>query len=211
LSRARSVPWYLRHGGGLSPQPPGEEAADEYVYDPADPTPVRGGALLMNPVYGSGPADQTPLFGRRDVLAYASAPLEQAVEVTGPIVVKLWAVSDARDTDFVARLVDVHPDGFAQNLTDGILRARYRNGETPELLEPGRPYELTIDLWSTANVFKAGHRIRLDIASASFPRWDRNPNTGERFGAAGELRPARQTVLHDAAHPSRLILPIIPA
>ncbi|MBZ0290473.1 MAG: CocE/NonD family hydrolase, partial [Anaerolineae bacterium] len=137
-------------------------------------------------------------------------PLNQDMEVTGPVIVKLWAASDARDTDFVTNLIDVHPDGFAQNLCDGIIRARYRNGDTPELLQPNRPYEFTIDLWATANLFKEGHRMRLDIASASFPRWDRNPNTGEPFGISAYMHPARQTILHDAAHPSRVILPIIP-
>jgi putative CocE/NonD family hydrolase len=130
--------------------------------------------------------------------------------VTGPLHVRLWAASDAPDTDFVARLVDVYPDGFAQNLADGIVRARYRDGAVAEPIEPGRVYQYTIDLWATANVFKAGHCIRLDIASASFPRWDRNPNTGALFGSDSELRPAHQTILHDPAHPSRIVLPVVP-
>lgn len=208
LARTAYTPYYLHGNGGLSTTAPAEESADHYTYDPKDPTPTRGGALLMNMLYGAGVQDQRPLEARPDVLVYTSAPLARDVEVTGPVTVKLWAASDAPDTDFVARLVDVHPDGLAQNLTDGILRARYRNGEMPELLEPGRAYELTIDLWSTANVFKAGHSIRLDVASASFPRWDRNPNTGDTSGAA--IRPARQTILHDSRHPSHVLLPIIP-
>jgi hypothetical protein len=166
----------------------------------------------MHPLYGAGPADQRPVEARPDVLSYTSAPLERDTEVTGPVSVRLWAASDARDTDFVARLIDVHPDGFAQNLCDGIIRARFRDGDTqpPSLIEPGRAYEYTIDLWATANLFLAGHRIRLDVASASFPRWDRNPNTGDDFGSNAYLQPARQTILHDAAHPSRIILPIVP-
>jgi putative CocE/NonD family hydrolase len=144
------------------------------------------------------------------VLVYTTEPLGREVEVTGPLEVKLWAASDVTDTDFVATLVDVHPDGFAQNLADGIIRARYRNGDQPELLEPGQAYEFTINLWSTANVFKVGHRIRLDITSSNFPRWDRNPNTGEPFASSAEMRPARQIIFHDAGHPSRVILPIIP-
>jgi putative CocE/NonD family hydrolase len=144
------------------------------------------------------------------VLTYSTEPLAADVEVTGPLQVKLWAASDAPDTDFVARLVDVHPDGFAQTLADGIVRARYRNGLTPELLDPGRAYLFTIDLWSTSNVFKAGHQIRVDIASANFPRWDRNPNTGAPFGQSAELRPAHQSILHDAEHPSQIVLPIVP-
>jgi putative CocE/NonD family hydrolase len=211
LARTEYVKHYLHRDGILSQEWPGDEPPDHYEYDPAHPTPTSGGAILMNGLYNPGVRDQRQIEARGDVLTYTSAPLAHPVEVTGPVTLKLWAASDARDTDFVGRLVDVHPDGFAQNLTDGIIRARYRNSDSPELLEPGKPYELHIDLWSTANVFKAGHRVRLDIASASFPRWDRNPNTGAPFGSDAELRSARQTVYHDAAHPSHVVLPIIPA
>jgi uncharacterized protein len=210
LARARATPFYLRSGGTLAAEPPGDEPPDHYIYDPADPTPALGGSLLMHILFGPGAKDQRPIEARPDVLSYTSAPLAQDTEVTGPLLARLWAASDAPDTDFVARLVDVHPDGFAQNLADGIVRARYRNGGAPEPIEPGQPYLYTIDLWATANVFKAGHRIRVDIASASFPRWDRNPNTGAAFGFNTELRPARQTILHDAAHPSQIVLPIVP-
>ncbi len=219
LARTQYTPYYLHSAGaantlngdgGLSATPPADEPADSYVYDPAAPTPTLGGSNLMHPLFYQGVKDQREIEARPDVLVYTSAPLERDTEVTGPIVAKLWVASDAPDTDFVARLVDVHPDGFAQNLADGILRARYRNGETPQMLTPGEPVEITIDLWATANVFKAGHRIRVDIASASFPRWDRNPNTGAPFGQDAALRPARNTVLHDAAHPSHIILPVIP-
>jgi putative CocE/NonD family hydrolase len=113
----------------------------------------------------------------------------------------------------VARLVDVHPDGYAQNLTDGIIRARYRHaprGGDPSLIEPGKAYEYVIDLWSTSNLFKAGHRIRLDITSSNFPRWDRNPNTGQPLGASAEMIPAQQTILHNREHPSYVVLPIVP-
>jgi hypothetical protein len=203
----------LHSGSALSTEKPaGDQPADQYIYDPANPTPTYGGAILMNAIYGPGVKDQRAIEARDDVLVYTSEVLTQDTEVTGPVVVKLWASSDAPDTDFVARLVDVHPDGFAQNLTDGIIRARYRNGNNApaELLEPGQPYEFTIDLWSTANLFKAGHRIRLDITSACFPRWDRNLNTGEPFGTDSTPRPARQTIRHDAEHPSQVILPLIP-
>jgi putative CocE/NonD family hydrolase len=210
LARAVATPFYLRAGGGLAPERPGDEPPDSYVYDPADPTPTAGGNLLMHALYTPGAKDQRPAEARPDVLSYATAPLERDTEVTGPLVVKLWAASDAPDTDFVARLVDVHPDGFAQNLADGIIRARYRDGAAPRPIEPGVAYEYTIDLWATANVFKAGHRIQVDIASASFPRWDRNLNTGAPIGQGAELRPARQTILHDAAHPSHIVLPIVP-
>jgi putative CocE/NonD family hydrolase len=148
------------------------------------------------------------------VLTYTSEELTSDVEVTGPVEVRLWATSSAPDTDFVARLCDVFPDGRSMTLTDGILRARHRDhraGAPPSPIESGRPYEYAIDLWATSNVFRAGHRIRLDVTSSSFPRWDRNPNTGHELGVDAELRTARQHVLHDREHPSRVLLPVVPA
>jgi putative CocE/NonD family hydrolase len=212
LARAVDTPWYLHAGGGLSPEWPGDEAPDRYDYDPADPAPTRGGALLMTPEYPAGPFDQRAIEARPDVLLYTSAPLERDTEVTGPIAVHLWAVCSAPDTDVVARLVDITPDGRSFNLTDGIVRARYRRfaqGEPPSLIEPGRPYEYVIDLWATSNVFKAGHRIGLHVTSSCFPRWDRNPNTGHPFGADAELRVAHQQILHDREHPSHVVLPMV--
>jgi putative CocE/NonD family hydrolase len=133
------------------------------------------------------------------------------VEATGPVIVKLWAASSAVDTDFTAKLVDVEPSGYARNLTDGIIRARYRQTATkPTLIEPNKIYAYTIDLWATSNLFNAGHRIRVEISSSNFPRFDRNPNTGHSFAQDAELRPATQTILHDADHPSHLVLPIVP-
>src|SRR5437870_28855 len=222
LARAIETRYYLHSGGHantldgngtLSTDAPGAEPSDQYTYDPANPVKTRGGALLMAPEYPAGPFDQRATEGRQDVLVYTTPVLEQDVEVTGPILVHLWATSSAPDTDFVARLVDVHPSGYAQNLADGVIRARYRNftkGEKPTLLEPGRAYEYEIDLWATSNVFKAGHRIRLDVTSSNFPRWDRNPNTGHEFGADTELEIAHQTIFHDSEHPSYLVLPIVP-
>lgn len=210
LARAVETDYYLRREGGLSTERPGEEGSDCYEYDPRRPVPTLGGATLMAPEYASGPADQRPIEARDDVLSYTTSPLDRDVEVTGPVRVHLFAASSAPDTDFVARLVDVHPDGYAQNLTDGIVRARYRGGGGAAPLEAGRPYELLIDLWATSNLFRAGHRIRVDVTSSSFPRWDRNPNTGHPFGADAELATARQTVFHDAGHPSRIVLPIVP-
>jgi putative CocE/NonD family hydrolase len=166
----------------------------------------------MTAEYPAGPFDQRAVEARPDVLLYTSAPLPRDTEVTGPITVHLWAVSSAPDTDFVARLVDITPDGRSFNLTDGIVRARYRRfaqGEPPSLIEPGRPYEYVIDLWATSNVFKAGHRIGLQVTSSCFPRWDRNPNTGHSFGADAELRVARQEILHDREHPSHVVLPMV--
>lgn len=210
LARAQATPFYLHTGGALSPEPPGDEPADAYTYDPADPTPTLGGNLLMHILYGPGPRDQRPIEQRADVLSYTTAPLTRDTMVIGPLVMQLWAASDAPDTDFVARLIDVYPDGFAQNLADGIIRARFRNGTQAAPLEPGQPYAFTIDLWATANVFQAGHCIRVDIASASFPRWDRNLNTGEDLAHATAMRPAHQTILHDTAHPSHIMLPVVP-
>jgi uncharacterized protein len=222
LARAIETRYYLHSGGHantlgangtLSTDAPGAEPPDRFTYDPADPVKTRGGALLMSPEFPAGPFDQRATEGREDVLVYTTPVLEQDVEVTGPILVHLWAASSAPDTDFVARLVDVHPSGYAQNLTDGIIRARYRHfsrGEAPSLIKPGKAYEFEIDLWATSNVFKAGHRIRLDVTSSNFPRWDRNPNTGHDFGADAELAVAHQTILHDSEHPSYVTLPIVP-
>ncbi|HVA89826.1 MAG TPA: CocE/NonD family hydrolase [Chloroflexota bacterium] len=211
---ARAVPsqWYLHTEGTLSRERPDDETPDLYDYDPADPTPTRGGALLMTPEFPPGPYDQRVIEARPDVLVYRSAPLEHDVEVTGPIAVHLWAISSAPDTDFVARLTDIFPDGRAINLTDGIIRARYRNhakGEAPTLIEPGRPYEYEIDLWATSNLFKAGHRIGLQVTSSNFPRWDRNQNTGHPIGVDAELAVAHQQILHDQEHPSRVVLPLV--
>lgn len=225
LARAINTRYYLHstghanslHGDGyLTTDLPEEDepSSDRYDYDPANPVITRGGALLMSPEYRAGPFDQRPTESRQDVLVYTTGELTEDLEVTGPIKVHLWAVSSAPDTDFVARLVDVHPDGYAQNLADGIIRARYRNferGEPPSLIEPGKAYEYEIDLWSTSNVFKVGHRIRLDITSSNFPRWDRNPNTGHDFGADSEMVVAHQAILHDREHPSYVVLPIVPA
>lgn len=138
--------------------------------------------------------------------------MERDTEVTGPITVHLWAISSAPDTDFVARLVDIAPDGRSFNLADGIVRARYRHlaqGVPPSPIEPGRPYEYVIDLWATSNVFQAGHRIGLQVTSSCFPRWGRNPNTGHPFGADVELQVAHQEILHDRAHPSHVVLPVV--
>ena len=144
------------------------------------------------------------------MLVYTTAPLATPMEVTGPIEVKLWASSSATDTDFTAKLVDVFPDGTARMLNDGILRARYRNGKaTPAPLTPGQPVELTIDVGATSNLFAAGHRIRVEIASSNFPRFDRNPNTGTTFGESAQLLRAEQTVFHDRERPSRIVLPLV--
>ena len=221
LARTELTPYYL-HGDGsanslngdgvLSPEPPGREQPDDYRYDPMFPAPTRGGCNCCDPeIVDWGAFDQRSVEFRSDVLVYTSAPLEEELEVTGPVVVKLYASTDARDTDFTAKLVDVHPDGYAINLCDGIIRGRYRESLAEQkLLEPGTVYEFTIDLWPTSNVFLRGHRIRLDISSSNFPRFDRNPNTGNTFGVDAEMRVANQRVFHDDARPSHVVLPVIP-
>jgi uncharacterized protein len=214
LERAVDTPLYLHSGGALSTSAPDAEPPDHYRYDPRDPVPTHGGALLIAPEFPSGPVDQRGIEARPDVLTFTTPPLDHATEVTGPVTVQLWAASSAPDTDFVARLVDVYPDGRAFNLTDGILRARYRDaaaGQPAAPLEPGQPYLFAIDLWATSNVFLAGHRIRLQVTSSCFPRWDRNPNTGHTFGMDAELRTAEQTILHDRDHPSHVVLPLVAA
>ncbi len=196
--------------GTLSLTPPKHEPADTYVYDPAQPVPTIGGATLLHPLLKAGPRDQRPIESRGDVLIYTSEPLAQPLEVTGPVSAVLYVASDAPDTDFVARVVDVYPDGTALPITDGVLRMRHRNG-LPGLAEvaapapAGQATPIEIDLWATSIVFQAGHRIRLHVTSSSFPRWERNLNTG--LGPdSSEMRPAHQTVLHDAEHPSHLTL-----
>lgn len=202
---------HLAEAGRLTRDRAEDSAPDEYTYDPANPVPTRGGNLLMAAAYTAGPFEQSAVEARPDVLVYTSEPLAEDLAVAGRITVKLWAASSAPDTDFVARLCDVRPDGRSYNLVDGIVRARHRcapAGEPPSPIEPGRPYEYEIDLWSTCHVFRAGHRLRLQVTSSCFPRWDRNLNTGEHPGTSTRMQPARQTVFHDPARPSRLILPV---
>jgi hypothetical protein len=218
---ARPTRYYL-HGGGrantlhgdgrLGPEAPAQGPSDHFLYDPRNPVPTRGGPLCCWPgAVPAGAYDQRPVEERPDVLVYTTLPLEAPVEVTGPVTLTLWAASSAEDTDFTAKLVDVEPCGYARNLTEGIVRARYRTStERPVPIEPGRPYEYTIDLWATSNFFRAGHRIRLEISSSNFPRFDRNPNTGRLIAAETRLVPAMQTVFHDATRPSHLVLPIVP-
>lgn len=184
--------------------------ADHFVYDPANPVLTTGGNLLMPPAFPGGPQDQRRVEERDDVLVYTSEPLATDVEVTGPVSVKLWVSTSAPDTDFVARLCDVYPDGRSFNIADGILRLRYRDSLShPSQVEPGRTYAIEIDCWATSNVFKAGHRMRVVITSSSFPRWSRNLNTGQSSERTQAGVAAMQTVYHDSAHPSHILLPII--
>jgi predicted acyl esterase len=197
---------YLDAGGLLSAQAPSSGSGpDRYVYDPDDPTPTAGGSIVSL-VYEPGSVDVSGIQARPDVLGYSTPPLEQAVDVVGPLRLVLYASSSAVDTDFAARLTDVFPNGRAIQLQNGVLRARYRDpGGNVSPLEPGCVYRLEIDMWSTANRFEAGHRIRLDISSADFPRFDRNNNRGE----PGPAVRAEQAVYHDTDHPSQLLIHVV--
>ncbi len=210
LARAGAAPLYLRAQGGLGFVAPGDEQPDTYVYDPNDPTPTCGGSLLMPAIYRRGPVDQAPLLSRRDVLCYTSEALAQDLEITGEVRAVLYAASSARDTDWMIKLCDVHPDGRTYNICDGVLRARYRASMTePALIEPEAVLRYEIDLWATSIVLRAGHRLRVLVTSSDFPRYDRNPNTGELGIEATRLHPATQKIFHDAQRASHVILPII--
>lgn len=221
LARTDWQPWYLHSAGrantlagdgALSSEAPRAEPADRFTYDPTVPVPTNGGCNCCSPeLVPWGPYDQRDLEMRPDVLCYTSAPLERDVEVTGPIRIVLWAATDGSDTDWTGKLVDVWPSGRAINLCDGIIRARFREGTSAErLLTAGAVERYEIDLMVTGNRFLAGHRIRVEISSSNFPRFDRNPNTGAPIGTSRDVRVAGQTVLHDAEHPSHILLPVIP-
>jgi putative CocE/NonD family hydrolase len=198
--------------GTLQDRLPRREASDSFTYDPRDPVPTRGGAVCCNPrVFPWGPLDQRPVEKRADVLVYSSGPLEAGLEVVGPVKVVLYVSSSARDTDFTAKLVDVFPDGAARILSDGILRLRYRQSlADPVLARPGTIYEVTIDAGVTGNFFQRGHRVRLEVSSSNFPRFDRNPNTGGPIASETRLLRASQRIYHGPAHSSRLELLVMP-
>ena len=214
--------WFFHSGGRansasgdgvLSRDAPSEEPPDSFVYNPRNPVPSVGGPLCCNNVFTLGGAfDQRAVEQREDVLVYTTPPLEHDIEVTGPLKVVLFAASTAPDTDFTAKLVDVHPCGLAQNLNDGIIRARYRQSmREPMPITPNEVVEYEIDLIGTSNMFRAGHRIRVEISSSNFPRFDRNPNTGESIATATELVNAMQTIHHSPWAPSRIVLPVVEA
>jgi len=223
LARTRFTPYYFRSRdgtriGALSPTPPGDEPPTLYDYDPDDPVKTLGGNHSFSgtdqpDIICVGTYDQRPNEAREDLLVFTSPPLSEDTEVTGPVVIKLYAASSARDTDFTAKLIDVYPDGTAYNLTEGIIRARFRESiwGPPKLLTPGEIYEYRLPLLPTSNVFKAGHRIRVHLTSSNFPLWDRNPNTGHAQGLDTAWQTARQTIYHDQTYPSHIILPIIPS
>jgi putative CocE/NonD family hydrolase len=222
LARAKSTKYYLHSAGAantasgdgtLSAAAPGAEKADRFTYDPNDAVPTLGGPLCCGPFppVGLGPQDQSKAEARGDVLVFTTPALEKDLEVTGPVTLDLYASSSAVDTDFTGKLVDVWPNGFAQNLTEGILRLRYRSSqEKPELAKPGETYHVTVDLWATSNVFLAGHKLRLEVSSSNFPRFDRNLNTGEEQAGGTRMSKATNVIYHDKAHPSALVLPVVP-
>ena len=230
LARTRFTPYYLRAEGRLTPEKPTEASGHTaYDFDPGNPVPTIGGnissgtGIMLQGVWDQKCGEHVwncknslPLSARRDVVVFMTPPLAEDLEVTGPIDVKLWASSSALDTDFTAKLIDVHPPspdfpaGIDMSLEDGILRARFRASlEKPELMKPGVIYEFAIQLYPTSNLFKAGHRIRLDISSSNFPRFDVNPNTGEPLNAHRRLVTATNTIYYDRAHPSHVLLPVI--
>jgi len=197
----------IRDAGGRGITP------DHFVYDPSNPVPTKGGNMCCNAVVlPAGAHDQADIELRDDVLVYTSAPLDRDLAVIGPVTVELWAMSSAPDTDFTAKLVDVHLDEFAHNVLDRIVRARYRDGSKlpPSLIQPGTAYEYTIELGNAGTIFRKGHRIRLEISSSNFPHYSRNLNTGRSNEEDDQLAVAGQTVLHNKEHPSRLLLPVVP-
>jgi uncharacterized protein len=218
LARTKFTRYYYHSGGNANSREgdgslttivPGEEPVDSYLYNPRNPAPTKPG--LTGEAVIMGAYDQQETEKRSDILVYSSEILPSDIEITGPIVIKLYAATTAADTDFTGKLVDVFPDGRAYNLVDGIVRARYRNSEwKAEPVQPGRIYEYSLDLEATSNVFKAGHRIRVEISSSSFPKWERNLNTGHDFARDTEIDAATQRIIHNRQYPSHIILPVIP-
>jgi putative CocE/NonD family hydrolase len=211
LARTKFTRYYFHSGGransrfgdgGLSTAVPGDEPFDSYLYDPRNPVPSHE--------MGTGAYNQLGVESRPDVLVYTTGPLQADLEVTGPVETRLFAASSAVDTDFTGKLVDVWPDGRAYNVAEGIIRTAYRQPGARKPIEPGEVYEYPLSLGATSNVFKAGHRIRLEISSSNFPKWDRNLNTGHPLGQDAEIKLAMQSIFHDPRFPSHIVLPVIP-
>jgi putative CocE/NonD family hydrolase len=212
---ATAQKWHLHGGpardsGGLGEPGPAESEPSEFRLDPDDPVPTHGGALLMAAKYIRGPVDQARTEARPDVLLFTSERLSQPLQVIGRVTLVAWVASQTADTDVVARLCDVHPDGRSYNLMDGILRLRFREGlDQEKLLTPGEVYRVEVDLWSTAHVFLAGHRLRLQVCASDFPRYDRNPGTGQTSADVDRVLPQSNLLFHDPSRPSHLVLPVV--
>jgi putative CocE/NonD family hydrolase len=219
LARTRYTNFYFHSNGNansrlgvgtLNTTLPDSEKSDTYQYDPADPVPSKPGKVGSEIIMGA--FDYQDIEKRKDILVYTSEVLKTDLEVTGPVILKLYASTSAADTDFTGKLLDVWPDGQAYNLTDGIVRTQYRESEwVSKPIVPGLVYEYTIDLGSTSNMFKAGHQIRVEISSSNFPKWDRNLNTGHKIGEDDKMVVASQTIFHNPKNPSHIVLPVIPA
>jgi putative CocE/NonD family hydrolase len=211
--RALEQHWHLHAGaagGGLDLAAAPESEPSSFRLDPDDPVPTWGGALLMAGKYLRGPVDQARTEARQDVLLFTSQPLSEPLQVIGRVTLVAWIAAKTADSDIVARLCDVHPDGRSYNLVDGILRLRFRDGLHHEkLLTPGEVYRVEVDLWSTAHVFMAGHRLRLQVCASDFPRYDRNPGTGQTSAEVDRVLPQSNLLFHDPGHPSHLVLPVV--
>jgi hypothetical protein len=200
----------VRGDGSLSFTKPVKSDIDTYLYDPQNPIPTTGGNNCCGTPTIPGPADQRPVERREDVLVYTSEYLTDSLTIAGPVRMNLNASTDGSDTDWMIKLIDVYPNGYSMPVSEGILRARFRNGlDKINLLTPNQVYEYEIELTGTANVFLPGHRIRLDITSSNFPQFDRNPNTGEPLGTSSKTRIARQTIYHGGTHLSHIVLPVV--
>lgn len=210
LANTQFTPFYLHADQTLSPNVPTQKDSTlKYQYDPSDPVPTLGGNIMETTL--RGPYDQAPLDVRKDVLRFETAPFEKPTEITGPISAEIYAASNAKDTDFMAKLVVIRPDGASSNLVDGVIRARYRDGfDEPRLIIPGTVYKYTIDMWATSYLLAPGEKLRLDVTSSNYPRLARNLNTGAEFAKTSKMKIARQTIHMSEASPSKVILPIIP-
>jgi hypothetical protein len=218
IARTRYTKFYLHSGGRantlygdgkLSTEAPGTEKTDNYSYDPSNPV-----AFITDPSFEQigGPDDYRAIERRDDVLVYTSDAMTEDTEVCGPVTANLYASTSAKDTDFTAKLIDVWSNGFAERLSDGIVRARFRTGMEKQVpIEPGSVYEYKIDVWNTCQMFLRGHRIRVEVSSSAFPKYSRNLNTGAPLGRTSDMVTAHQTILHDQQHPSYVTLPIVPA
>lgn len=206
----RYTPWYLAPNGKLTTAKP-EAGSTSYSYDPANPVPTTGGNNCCGTPTVAGPVNQRAIESRPDVVGFTSEPLSAPLAVAGPVKMILHAATDGPDTDWMVKLIDVYPNGDTYPMAEGMLRARFRRGlDKPELLKPNQTYEFTVDLVGTAVVFQPGHRMRVDVTSSNFPQFDRNPNTGAPLGLGDKPRVAKQTLHHSAAHPSQIVLPVVP-